>query len=131
MDLMSLVNSGPHSDLKSGGGILRGLLEQNRVSSDCTDSLDSIDQKTKYGRVLILANGEYTVACSACNGRFDTVESLSDHLKTVHWDCYVRRDGWIKTINRKEPIGKRNNVKYQGNCNCPDRSLWASNSFLS
>lgn len=116
MDLMSSCNSGLHLGLKSEDEILSELIEGNHVLSHYTDTMSN-DHMANCGHILISISGEYTVVCDACKGRFDTVESFSNHLKTVHWDYAVRRDGWTKTTNRKEPIGKGSNVTYQGNCN--------------
>ncbi|CAD7080464.1 unnamed protein product [Hermetia illucens] len=112
MDLMSSCNSRLHLGIKSEDEILSELIEGNHVSSHYTDTMSN-DQMANCGHILISISGEYTVVCDACKGRFDTVESFSNHLKTVHWDYAVRRDGLAKTTNRKEPIVKRNNVKYQ------------------
>ncbi|XP_037906704.1 zinc finger protein 91-like isoform X2 [Hermetia illucens] len=94
MDLISLLNSGHHLELKSEEEVVNELQENHDIVDNHSDPL-SLEQKVKCGRVLISADGAYSVECDACNDRFDGMDSLRTHMKTAHSDYGIRKNGWI------------------------------------
>lgn len=68
----------------------------------------------KCGRVLISVVGGCTVVCDVCEGRFDGVESFTNHLKTSHSDYGLQSDGWGK-ITVKEETTCQDEIEDQGN----------------
>ncbi|XP_037906999.1 zinc finger protein 208-like isoform X1 [Hermetia illucens] len=67
----------------------------------------------KCGRVLISVVGGCTVVCDVCEGRFDGVESFTNHLKTSHSDYGLQSDGWGK-ITVKEETTCQDEIEDQG-----------------
>ncbi|CAD7080468.1 unnamed protein product [Hermetia illucens] len=106
MDLVSLLNPGLHIELKSEKEVLEELLEDHYVEGGYP-GFRGTDQKAKCGRILLSAPGHYTVMCNACDGRFDSMESFTNHLKTNHSDYGLRSDGWGKITTADESGHKK------------------------
>ncbi|CAD7080471.1 unnamed protein product [Hermetia illucens] len=91
MDLVPFLNSGLLANIKLEKEIPTEFLDDPETERNCANYLN-IDQKPKYGRVLISASGKYTLLCDGCKGRFDSTDSFTRHAKGVYSGCGIWKD---------------------------------------
>lgn len=114
MDLVPFLNSGFLANIKSEKETPTEFLDDPETERNCANYLN-IDQKPKYGRVLVSASGKYTLFCDGCKGRFDSTDSFARHAKGAYSTCGIWKDS-NDGISINKAAFERGDFRTKGNC---------------